>query len=110
MVAYLRSGTPQIVQKWTEEPEVAAKNLRVVTSSSSSAPSSPYDGVNSILPRFDAIPAGRRAVLLFSDGLDTGNGLNLASITESFDLAPAILQAQKRSVAVSSFYWPTAAT
>src|SRR5947209_8596364 len=61
MVAYLRAGAPQIVQKWTEQPEVAAKSLRIVTSSLASAPSSPYEGVSSILPRFDAIPAGRRA-------------------------------------------------
>jgi VWFA-related protein len=107
MVAYLRAGTPQIVQKWTEDLDVAAKSLRVVTSSSSVAPSSPYDGVSQILSRFDAVPAGRRAVLLFSDGLDTSGGLNLASIAQSFDLEQAILKAQKRSVAVYSFYWPT---
>jgi len=107
MIAYLRAGSPQIVQKWTEDLSLAAKSLRVVTSSVAVAPSSPYDGLNQIIGRFDAIPAGRRAVLLFSDGLDTSGGLNLASITQSFDLEQAILKAQKRSVAVYSFYWPT---
>ena len=110
MIAYLRSGTPQIVQKWTEDRELAAKTLRIVSSSVATAPSSPYDGVNAILPRFDAIPAGRRAILLFSDGLDTSGGLNVASITQSYDLDQAIIKAQKRSVAVYSFYWPTERT
>ena len=107
MVAYLRGGSPLILQKWTEDRETAAKSLRIVTSSSAVAPSSPYDGVNAVLSRFDAIPAGRRAVLLFSDGLDTSGGLNLASIAQSFDLDQAIIKAQKRSVAVYSFHWPT---
>ena len=110
MTAYLRAGTPQITQKWTEDLELAAKSLRVVSSSISIAPSSPYDGVEQILSRFDAIPAGRRAVLLFSDGLDTSGGLNLASIAQSFDLEQAIVKAQKRSVAVYSFDWPTERT
>lgn len=107
MTAYLRAGTPQITQRWTEDLELAAKSLRVVTSSTSVAPSSPYDGVDQVLSRFDAIPAGRRAVLLFSDGLDTSGGLNLASIAQSFDLEQAMVKAQKRSVAVYSFHWPT---
>jgi VWFA-related protein len=107
MVAYLRAGAPQILQKWTDDRELAAKSLRVVTSSTGAAPSSPYDGVSSILPRFDSLPSGRRAVLLFSDGLDTSGGTSLASITQSFDLEQAVLKAQKRSVAVYSFFWPT---
>ena len=110
MVAYLRAGTPQIVQKWTEDRELAGKSLRIVSGSLASAPSSPYDGINALLPRFDAIPAGRRAILLFSDGLDTSGGLSLASITQSYDLDQAILKAQKRSVALYSFYWPTELT
>ena len=33
MVAYLRAGTPQIVQKWTEDRELAGKSLRIVSGS-----------------------------------------------------------------------------
>ena len=110
MVAYLRGGSPDIRQKFTDDLEKVADSLRIVTSSQAMAPRSPYDGVSSILGRFDAMPSGRRAVLLFSDGLDTSGGLNLASITQSIDLDQAILKAQKKSVAVYSFYGPTELT
>jgi hypothetical protein len=81
-----------------------------VSGSAAMAPRSPYDGIDDVLSRFDAVPAGRRAILLFSDGLDTSSGLNLASITQSFDLDRAILKAQRKSVAVYSIYSPTAFT
>ncbi len=53
MVAYLRGGTLQIRQKFTEDLEKAAKSLRI-TAGSASAPRSPYDGVSEALKRFDA--------------------------------------------------------
>lgn len=110
MVVYLRGGAPQIRQRFTDDLEVAAKSLRIVAGSSGLAPRSPYGGVSDILGRFDGVPAGRRAILLFSDGLDTSNGLNLASISQSYDLDQAILKAQRRSIAVYSFYAPTTLT
>jgi VWFA-related protein len=110
MVAYLRGGVPQIRQRFTDDLEAAAKSLRIVAGSSAFAPRSPYSGVTDILSRFDGVPAGRRAILLFSDGLDSSNGLNLASISQSFDLDQAILKAQRRSIAVYSFYSPTTLT
>jgi VWFA-related protein len=110
MVAYLKSGTTEIRQRFTDDLERAAKALRIVSGSAALAPRSPYDGVYDVLSRFDAVPAGRRAILLFSDGLDTTSGLTLASVTQSPDLERAILKAQRKSVAVYSFYSPTAAT
>ncbi|MEQ1603757.1 MAG: hypothetical protein ABL999_02720 [Pyrinomonadaceae bacterium] len=110
MVAYTRSGSPQVVQRFTDDREKAAKSLRIVSGSSSFAPRSPYDGVQDILGRFDGIPTGRRAILLFSDGLDTSQGANLASITQSFDLEQAVLKAQRKGVAIYSFYSPTTTT
>ncbi len=110
MVGYLRGGSPEIRQKFTDDLDKAANSIRIVSGSQSSAPRSPYDGVSSILNRFDAMPTGRRAVLLFSDGLDTSGGLNLASILQSLDLDQAILRSQRKSVAVYSFYTPTALT
>jgi VWFA-related protein len=107
MVAYLRGGAPQIRQRFTDDLEAAAKSLRIVAGSSGLAPRSPYGGVSDILGRFDGVPAGRRAILLFSDGLDTSSGLNLASISQSYDLDQAVLKAQRRSIAVYSFYSPT---
>lgn len=110
MVGYLRSGTVQVRQKFTEDLDRAANSLRIVVGSSVVAPRSPYDSVDEVLNRFDAVPAGRRAILLFSDGLDTSQGFNLASISQSFDLDRAVLKAQRKSVAVYSFYSPTTLT
>jgi len=110
MVAYLRAGSPQVLQKFTDDLQSASRSLRIIVANPAAAPRSPYEGVAQLLSRFDATPNGRRAILLFSDGLDTSGGLNLASITQSPDLERAILSAQRRSVAVYSFYWPTGAT
>lgn len=110
MVAYLRGGIPQVRQRFTDDLETAAKSLRIVGGSPGLAPRSPYSGVSDILGRFDGVPTGRRAILLFSDGLDASNGLNLASISQSYDLDQAILKAQRRSIAIYSFYSPTRLT
>ena len=110
MVTYIRSGSMQVRQRFTDDLEKAAKSLRIVTGSSATAPRSPYDGIEEVLGRFDGVPAGRRAILLFSDGLDTNQGLSLSSISQSFDLDRATLKAQRKGVAVYSFYSPTALT
>ena len=110
MVAYLRAGTLQIRQRFTDDLEKAANSLRVVASSSSVAPRNPYDGVIDALNRFDALPAGRRAVLIFSDGLDVSQGLGGSTPSQSSDLDRAILRAQRRSVAVFSIYSPATLT
>lgn len=110
MTAYMRAGSTQVTQRFTDDRERAAKSLRIVSGSPAFAPRSPYDGVDEVLTRFDAVPAGRRAILLFSDGLDTTEGLNLASVTQSFSLERAVLKAQRKSVAIYSFYSPTART
>ncbi|MCA1625721.1 MAG: hypothetical protein LC778_18355 [Acidobacteria bacterium] len=104
MVAYLRAGTIQVRQKFTDDLEKAANSLRIVTSSSVSAPSSPYQGVEESLKRFDALPTGRRAILLISDGLDISRGIESSSPSQSLDLDQAILRAQRKGVAVYSFY------
>jgi VWFA-related protein len=100
MVAYLRSGTTQISQKFTTDLEKAAGSIRAVIGSPTIAPNSPYEGVEEVLERFDALPTGRRAILLVSDGLDLSNPLP----TQSLQLEQAILKAQRRSVAIYSFY------
>jgi len=110
MVAYLRGGSPQIRQKFTDDLEKAAGSLRIVVGNSAVAPRSPYDGVEDVLKRFDALPTGRRAILLVSDGLDSSNGLDFISPGQSVDLENAILKSQKRGVAVYSFYSPASLT
>jgi VWFA-related protein len=109
MVAYLRTGTIQVRQKFTEDLDKAAKSLRIIAGSGA-APSSPYQGVVEVLERFDALPNGRRAVLLVSDGLDISRGIESSTPTQSLDLDRAILRAQRKSVAVYSFYSPASAT
>jgi VWFA-related protein len=110
MVAYLRGGSTQIRQRFTDDLEKAAGSLRIAAGNSSVAPRSPYDGVEDVLKRFDALPTGRRAILLVSDGLDSSSGLDFASTNQSLDLDNAILKAQRRGVAVYSFYSPATFT
>ena len=100
MVAYLRAGTTQIRQKFTTDLNKAADSIRAVIGSPTIAPNSPYEGIQEVLERFDALPTGRRAILLVSDGLDLSN----PSPTQSLELDQAILKAQRRGVAVYSFY------
>jgi len=110
MVAYMRGGTLQVRQKFTEDLAQAAEALRIVASSSTVSPRNPYDGVVDALDRFDALPAGRRALLVISDGVDITQGLSNSTPTQSLDLERAINRAQRRSVSVFSFYSPTVMT
>ena len=110
MVGYLRSGTIQIRQKFTEDREKAADSLRIIVGSPSVAPFNPYVEVIEALKRFDALPTGRRAILLISDGLDVSRGVESSTPGQSIDLERAILRAQKKSVAVYSFYSPASLT
>jgi VWFA-related protein len=110
MVAYMRGGSLQIRHKFTEDLDRAAESLRIVTSSAAVAPRNPFDSVIDALNRFDALPAGRRAILLVSDGLDTSGGIAGSTPGQSLDLDRAIQRAQRRSVSVFSFYNPASVT
>jgi VWFA-related protein len=109
-VGYLRAGSLQVRQKFTADLERAARSLRVPIGVASVAPYNPYVEAIEALKRFDAQPAGRRAILLVSDGLDTSHGIDSSGPTQSLDLQRAITEAQRRSVAIYSFYAPTATT
>lgn len=110
MVAYLRGGSIQIRQRFTDDLEKAANSLRIAVGSSSVAPRSPFDGVEDALKRFDALPNGRRAILLVSDGVDVSGGIDSSAPGQSIDLDNAILKSQRRGVAVYSFYSPSSLT
>lgn len=110
MVAYLRGGRMDVRTRFTNDLEKAANSLRIVASSNSVSPRSPYDGVVDTLDRFDALPAGRRAILLISDGVDISQGTSIGSSLQSIDLDRSIQRAQKKGVAVFSFYSPTVLT
>lgn len=110
MVAYLSGGTVQIRQKFTDDLEKAADSIRIVSGSAAAAPRNPYDSIIDVLNRFDAQPNGRRAILLVSDGLDISNGVSSSTPGQSLDLDRAILRAQRRGVAIYSFYSPATLT
>ncbi|HNU06966.1 MAG TPA: hypothetical protein PKO33_04310 [Pyrinomonadaceae bacterium] len=106
-VGYLRAGTTEVRQKFTPDLEKAAAAIRIVPGVAALAPNSPYQGINEVLDRFDALPTGRRAILLVSDGFDA---FDSATPGQSLDLDKAILKAQRRSVAVYSIYTTATAT
>lgn len=104
-VGYLRTGTLQVRQRFTSDLEKAAKALRPPVGLASTAPFNPYVEVIEALRRFDSQPAGRRAILLVSDGMDISRGLDFGG--QTLDLQRAITQAQQRSVAIYAFFAPT---
>lgn len=107
LVGYVRTGSLQVPQKFTTDLEKAAKALRPPVGFASAAPYNPYVEVIEAIRRFDSQPSGRRAILLVSDGLDLSRGLDSSSAGQSLDLQRAINEAQRRSIAVYSFYAPT---
>jgi VWFA-related protein len=109
-IGYLRTGSLQVRQKFTNDLEKAATSLRGPLGVASAAPYNPYVELIEAVKRFDAQPAGRRAILLVSDGLDSSRGLDSSGPSQSLDLQRAITEAQRRSIAVYSFYAPAALT
>lgn len=106
-VGYMRTGSLQVRQKFTSDLERAARSLRSPLGVSSAAPYNPYVELIDALKRFDSQPAGRRAVLMVSDGVDVSRGFD--SSFQSIDLERAIAEAQRRAVAVYAFFAPTVA-
>jgi VWFA-related protein len=104
-VAYMRTGSLQVRQKFTSDLEKAARSLRSPLGLSSAAPYNPYVELIDATKRFDSQPAGRRAVLMVSDGVDVSRGFE--STFQSIDLERAITEAQRRAVAVYAFFAPT---
>ena len=109
MVGYLRTGSLQVKQRFTNDLEKAAKALRPPSGFASSSPYNPYVEVIEALKKFESQPLGRRAILLVSDGLDISRGVDSSSPTQSVDLQRAVNESQRRGVAIYGFYAPTAA-
>jgi VWFA-related protein len=107
MVGYLRTGSLQTKQKFTNDLEKAAKALRPPSGFASAGPFNPYIEVIEALKKFDSQPLGRRAILLVSDGLDISRGVDSSGPTQSVDLQRAVNESQRRSVAIYGFYAPT---
>jgi VWFA-related protein len=106
MLSYIRNGNLSVKQKFTEDLEKASKAIEIVTTSQGFSGNSPYEAVSDAIGKFDALPSGRRAILLLSDGLDATKNVNESTPSESLELERAILKAQKRSVAIYSVYVP----
>jgi len=107
MIGYLRTGSLQVKQKFTNDLEKAASGLRPPSGFSSASPYNPYVEVVEALRRFEGQPLGRRAILLVSDGLDVSRGIDSSSPTQSVDLQRAVNESQRRGVAIYGFYAPT---
>lgn len=106
-VSYIRTSALDVRQKFTGDLERAANALRPPISFASAAPSNPYTEIVDSLKRFESQPAGRRAMLVISDGLDYSRGFDTVSVVQSVDLQRAISEAQRRGVAVYCFYAPS---
>jgi len=107
MVAYVRAGSLQVRQGFTDDLEKAAKALRLPVGSTSASPYNPYVEVVEALRSFEDGGGNRNALLLISDGLDTSRGFDSDSAGNTIDLLRAVKEAQKRNVAIYSFYAPT---
>lgn len=107
MIAYVTSGSLKVRQPFTTDLEQAAKALRIPIGSTAASPYNPYVEVVEALRRFEARGDNRNAMLLISDGLDTSRGFDTDSAGNTIDLLRAIKEAQKKNVAIYSFYAPT---
>jgi hypothetical protein len=107
MVGYIRAGSLQVRQPFTQDLAKAAKSLRIVVSSTAASPYNPYVEVREALRKFDSRNRNPNIVLLISDGLDTSRGFDASSVLHSLDMDRAIAEAKRRQVAIYSFFAPS---
>lgn len=107
MVGYIRAGSLQVRQPFTNDLGAAARALRVPVGSTAASPYNPYVQVRDAIKLFPADGAHRNTLLLISDGLDTSRGFDYSSSVDSIDLNRAVREAKSRGVSVYSFYAPT---
>jgi hypothetical protein len=102
-VAYSRNGTAMLVQDFTNDHELAAKALRLPLGSGG-AFSSPYLALLDLMKRLSS-SADRRAILLFSSGIDYFRG---DFWTRPTDLDSVVSRAQKQNINIWTIYAPDA--
>ncbi len=107
MVGYITSGALQVRQPFTTDLDKAARSLRIPIGSTSSSPFNPYVEVIDALKKFDREGPNAKAILLISDGLDTSRGFDSTAAGHTLDIERTISEANKRGVAVFSFYAPS---
>lgn len=107
MVGYVRAGSLQVRQNFTDDLEAASKSLRIPAGTTAVSPFNPYVEVREALKLFPEGGRNRNALLLVSDGLDASRGFDFSSSVNSIDLERAVREARRREVAVYSFYAPS---
>src|SRR6266849_3354276 len=107
MVGYITVGTLQVRQPFTTDLTSAASSLRMPISSTSASAFNPYVEVIEGMKKFDSSWKGPNAVLLISDGLDDSRGFDVTSAGHTLDIDRTIKEANKRDVAIFSFYAPS---
>jgi hypothetical protein len=108
MVGYITAGTLQVRQPFTTDLNRASNSLRIPVASTSASAYNPYVEVIEALKKFDSSWKGPNAVLLISDGLDISRGFDATSAGHTLDIDRTIKEANKREVAIFSFYAPSA--
>ena len=106
MIGYITSGTLQVRQPFTGDLEKAARSLRMPIGSTSASAYNPYVEVVEALRKFESLK-GPNALLLISDGLDVSGGFDSSAAGHTIDIDRAIREANRRNVAVYSFYAPS---
>jgi len=109
MVGYITAGSLQVRQPFTTDLEKAAKSLRIPLGTTTASPFNPYVEVIEALKKFksEGTNSNANAILLISDGLDTSRGFDSTAAGHTLDIDRAIAEANKRRVAVFSFYAPS---
>lgn len=107
MVGYITAGSLQVRQPFTTDLEKAARSLRIPIGSTTASPFNPYVEVIEALKKFKNEGPNANAILLISDGLDTSRGFDSSAAGHTLDINRAIAEANKRGVAVFSFYAPS---
>ena len=106
MIGYITSGSLQVRQPFTGDLEKASRALRMPIGSTSASAYNPYVEVVEALKQFDS-QKGPNALLLISDGLDVSGGFDSSAAGHTIDIDRAIREANRRNVAVYSFYAPS---
>jgi hypothetical protein len=107
MIGYITAGSLQVRQPFTTDLNRAANSLRIPIASTSASAYNPYVEVIEALKKFDSSWKGHSAVLLISDGLDTSRGFDATAAGLTLDIDRTIKEANRRSVAIFSFYAPS---
>ncbi|HVS82104.1 MAG TPA: hypothetical protein VHE60_10260 [Pyrinomonadaceae bacterium] len=107
MVGYITAGTLQVRQPFTTDLNHAATSLRIPIASTSASAFNPYVEVLEAMKKFDSSWKAPNAVLLISDGLDVSRGFDAMTAGHTLDIDRTINEANKRDVAIYSFYAPS---